>query len=143
MSKITPANIKDKQFLPEHFNSVTDFDAWLQGIIDTQEALLTVRIGSALYGSTDTNITSQVKDAATAMVCADLTERRILRASGSVNQETSSVIKALMDVRKSYLDTASSTIATLVNSGGQPESTGYAGGVVVTGSTTSLMTRFP
>lgn len=142
MSKITPAIVKDKQFLPDHFNPVADFDVWLQGIIDTQEALLAVRIGSALYNSADNNITSQVKDAALAMVCADLTERRILRASGNVNQDTSSVIKALMEVRKSYLDTASSTIAALVNSGGQPESTGYAGGVVVTGSTTSPVTRF-
>lgn len=142
MSKITPAQVKEQQFLPEHFNPVVDFDIWLQGVINTQEGLLKIRIGS-LYDSADTAIAPQVQAAALAMVCDDLTQRRILRVSGNVNQDTSSVIRALLEMRKSYQDAAASALSSLVNGAGQPDSTGYSGAVVVTGSTTSPLTRFP
>lgn len=140
MSKITPAQVKEKQFLPEHFNTVEDFDTWLQGIIDTQEALLKVRIGS-LYDSTNPGITPQVQAAALAMVCADLTERRILRVSGNVTEDTAPVISSLMKILNEYKATATDSIGRLMASGAAADTIGYAGGVVVSGGASQL-TRF-
>lgn len=141
MSKITPAIVKDMQFLPEHFNPVEDFDVWLQGVIDTQEALLKIRIGS-LYDSADQTIDGQVKQAALNMICDDLTERRILRVSGNVTEDTASIIRTLMEMRKAFKDSAASSISRLISSGSASDSGNYAGGVVVTGGD-SLLTRFP
>lgn len=141
MSKITPAMVKDKQFLPEHFNAVADFDAWLQGVIDTQEALLKIRIGS-LYDSADTSIAPQVQTAALSMVCADLTERRILRVSGSVNEDTAPVITTLMKVLGEYKSGATDAIGRLLTAGSSADTPGYSGSVVVTGSE-SLLDGWP
>lgn len=141
MSKLTPAIVKDKQFLPDHFNTVTDFDVWLQGVINTQEALLKIRIGS-LYDSADAAIAPQVLDAALAMVCAELTERRILRVSGSVNVDTAPIINSLMKTLDGYRTAAATAIGRLLAAGSATDTTGYAGGVVVTGGD-NLLTRWP
>lgn len=142
MSKLTPAIIKDQQFLPEHFNAVADFDAWLQGVIDTQEALLQVRIGPDRYASIVAAVSAQVQAAALSMVCADLVERRILRVSGNVNEDTATVINSLMKVRKDYLEAADSAIGRLMAAGASTDTSGYAGATIVTGGA-SLLSEWP
>lgn len=141
MSKITPAIVKDQQFLPEHFNPVADFDTWLQSVIDSQEALLVVRIGS-LYDSAETAISTQVKSAALAMICDDLTQRRILRLSGNISEDTSAQISALMKIRDSYRQSAASAIDRLNNSGASADTSGYAGSTLVSDNT-SLLSGWP
>jgi hypothetical protein len=141
MSTITPAQVKEKQFLPDHFNPVEDFDAWLQGVINTQEALLKIRIGS-LYDSSDTSIIPQVQAASLAMTCEDLVERRILRLSGNVSEDTTAQINALMKVRESYRQSASSAIERLNSAGSSSDTNGYTGEAIVSGGT-SLLSGWP
>lgn len=132
MSKITPAILKEKQFLPEHFNPVVDFDVFLQSVIDTQEALLKVRIGATSYFSSDASLEEQVKHAALNMACDDLTQRRILRISGNVNEDSGPMIKTLMAVRTEFKDEAAAAISRIINVGTSTDSDGFASGVAVT-----------
>jgi hypothetical protein len=133
-TKATPQDIKDRQFVAEHFAPVTSFDSWLQGVIDTQEALLSVNIGSTLYGSSDVGIAAQVKQASINMVCVDLLERRILRLSGNITEETTQLIETLIKMRKELKDTIASGIDYLLTVGSGPGSGAYSSGVVESGS---------
>jgi len=133
MSKVTPQNIKDLQFVAEQFGDPADFDAFLQGVINDQESILTGRVGNAVFNSAVSIIASQVKAASVGMVAAELLQRRINRLSGNVDADTGSLIRTLQASRKEYLAGAEEKISRVVTSGSAPDSGGYSGGVWTSG----------
>jgi len=133
MSKVTPQNIKDLQFVAEQFGDPADFDAFLQGVINDQESILAGRVGDAVFNSAVSVIASQVKAASVSLVAAELLQRRINRLSGNVDADTGSLIRTLQASRKEYLAEAEEKIARVVTSGSAPDSGGYSGGVWTSG----------
>lgn len=133
MSKASPQDIKNQQFVAEQFNGVTDFDAFLQGAIDTQEGLLLGKIGAALFNSSTAEIANQVKQASINMTASDLTQRRLVRASANINQDTASIISALNKIKTGFEEAAAAAISRITCAGASADSSGYSGGVVVSG----------
>ncbi len=129
MSKVTPQNMKDLQFVDEQFGTPADFDVFLQGVIDSQESLLTGRVGTTVFNSTDPVIAGQVKAASISMVAAELLQRRINRLSGNIDADTGALIRTLHTARKEYLADAEEKIARVVTCGSAPDSGGFSGGV--------------
>ncbi len=132
-SKITPQNMKDQQFVAEQFGAVTNFDTFLQEVIDTQESLLSGKIGTALFNSSTAEIVSQVKQAAINMTAADLTQRRLVRASANINQDTAAIISALNKIKSGFEEAAAAAISRIIGAGASADSGGFSGGVVVSG----------
>lgn len=131
-TKATPQDMKDLQFVAEQFNGVTDFDAFLQGVIDGQEALLTGRIGATIYGSSDTVIAAMVKQASISLTAAELLQRRVVRLSGNVDERTVPIIQALRAAQKDHSADAEDNIARLIVKGNQADSADdFAGGATV------------
>jgi len=129
MSKVTPQNMKDLQFVAEQFGDPADFDAFLQGVINDQESILAGRVGDAVFNSAVPVIASQVKAASVSMAAAELLQRRINRLSGNVDADTGALIRTLQATRKEYLADAEEKILRVVTSGSAPDSGGYSGGV--------------
>ncbi len=135
MSKITPQNLIDVQFVAEQFNTVTSpatFFTFLQAIIDNQELLLSARLGSAVFDSATTAIAGQVKRTSLCLCAAELLQLRINRLAGNVDADSAVVIRVLQDARKEYLREAEGNTARLVTSGGLADTGGYAGETLVT-----------
>lgn len=130
-SKITPQNMKDQQFVAEQFGAVTNFDTFLQGVIDTQEGLLLGKIGATLFDSSTAAVVAQVKQASVNMTGSDLTQRRLVRASANINQETAGIIDALNKIKKGFDEAAAAAISRIIGAGASADSGGFSGGVVV------------
>ena len=107
-----PQDIKDLQFVPEHFNAVLDFDAFLQGIIDEQEALLSDRVGVSVLSNSSLAI--HVKRVEKCLTAAELLQLRINRLSGNVDVESAALISQLKKARQDYQDEAERIIPRLV-----------------------------
>ena len=133
MSKISPQDMKDLQFVAEQFNPVPDFDVFLQGVIDFQEKLLIGKIGGTLFNSSTAVIADQVKQASVNMAAADLTQRRLVRASGNINEDTARIIDALTKIKKGFDESAVMATSRILGAGASSDSSGYSGGVVVSG----------
>lgn len=140
-SKITPQDMKDQQFVPEQFNAVVSFDVFLQGVIDFQENLLVGKIGTALFNSSASEIINQVKQAATNLTASDLTQRRLVRASANINEDTARIIDALSKIKKGYDDTAAQSISRILGAGASTDSGGYSGSVVVSSGNDATLER--
>lgn len=129
MSKAVPQDMKDLQFVAEQFNSVTDFDAFLQGVIDGQEALLVGRVGSLIFDSSDIVIAAMVKQASISLSAAELLQRRIVRLSGNVDEGTAVIISTLQKTQNAHNQEAEKNIARLILKGNQADnSSDFAGG---------------
>jgi len=132
MSKIEPQNIKDLQFFAEQFGSPADFEAFLQGIIDTQEKQLSGLIGSDTFDSAEIVIADRVKLAATYLVAVELFRRRINRLAGNADEKTAVIIKVLQSSKNEYQADANAVIEIL--SSPSPESAmsdGFSSGVTI------------
>lgn len=129
-SKTTPQNLIDLQFVAEHFNPVVNFTAFLQSVIDRQEALLAARLGSSLFDSAVTALADQVKNAALCVCAAELLQLRINRLSGNVDPDSVALLRALQSTRNDYLKTVEEKVSRLVTSGAAADSSGYSGGVL-------------
>lgn len=132
-SKITPQNLKDQQFVAEQFGDVADFDAFLQGVIDFQEKLLSGKVGTVLFNSATAAISDQVKQAAINLAASDLTQRRLVRASGNINEDTARIIDAITKIKKGFDEAAAQAVSRILGAGASSDSNGYSGGVVVSG----------
>ena len=137
MSKVTPQDMKDLQFVVEQFNAPVDFDAFLQGVIDFQENLLLGKVGAALFNSATAAISDQVKQAAINLAASDLTQRRLVRASGNINEDTARIIDAITKIKKGFDEAASQASSRILGAGASADSSGYSGGVVVSGGVCS------
>lgn len=127
MAKVLPQDIKDLQFVAEQFNSVVDFDAFVQAVIDEQEALLVDRIGSVAFATTGLSV--HIKRAEKCLVAAELLQLRINRLSGNIDAETAVLISQLKKNRQDYLDQADRVVPRLVAgsvSEGSDAAFGYA-----------------
>lgn len=84
MPKITPQDIKDAGFFAEMYGQMDAiaFEAFLTAAIAGQAALLTTRIGSALYASVDVTAAGYVFQAERSLVIAEMWKRRIARKLG-------------------------------------------------------------
>lgn len=140
-SKITPQDMKDQQFVIEQFTGVTDFTAFLQGVIDLQETLLSAKIGVTLFNSSAAEILGQVKQAAINLTASDLTQRRMVVASANINEDTARIIDALSKIKKSYDDTAAQSISRILGAGASTDSGGYFGSVVVSSGNDANLER--
>jgi hypothetical protein len=140
-SKITPQNVKDMQFVAEQFNAVLSFDTFLQGVIDNQEAILSGRIGAAVFNSTTQAIIDQVKRASLCLCAAELLQLRMNRLSGNADADTALMIRTLQASQSNYLKEAEEKISRLISSGASADSGGYAGGVVITSGDDPTLTR--
>jgi len=76
MPKITSIDIQELGFSEESFVGVTDFAAFVDGIIAEQADLLAARIGDAAYASTTRPISTYVARAEKSLVAAELYQRR-------------------------------------------------------------------
>lgn len=140
-SKITPQKMKDLQFVAEQFNAVLNFDDFLQGVIDNQEAILSSRIGASLFNSSTQAIIDQVKRASLCLCAAELQQLRINRLSGNADADTAMMIRTLQIAQSNYLKEADDKISRLISSGASADSGGYAGGVLITSGDDSTLTR--
>jgi hypothetical protein len=111
-TKATPADIKALQFVPEEFNGVTDFDAFLQGVLDEQEALLTDRVGAATVSNPA--LVTHIKRVEKCLTAAELLQMRINRLSGNLDANTAGLISQLKKARQDYQDEAERIIPRLV-----------------------------
>jgi hypothetical protein len=128
MAKITAQTLKDAGFIPEMFGLVTaTFDAFLTGVITEQAAILSGRIGAAIYGSSATPTADYVKRGEKALCLVELWDRRITRKLGQTKGEDIS-IDAELKARDKAAEEANFYIVRLDSvSGGD-----YAGEVIET-----------
>jgi hypothetical protein len=105
--------MKDLQFSAEQFGSVFDFDAFLQGIIDEQEALLSDRIGASVLVAPALQV--HIKRAEKCLCAAELFQLRINRLSGNVDAETAVLIGQLKKAKTDYLEEAERIIPKLIS----------------------------
>jgi len=132
MSKVLPQEIKDLQFFAEQFGSPADFEAFLQGIIDTQEGQLSGLIGVSTFDSVTASIVARVKQAAISLVAVELFRRRINRLSGNADADTAAIIAVLQKAKKEYQADADAVIGLL--SSPSPDaamSDGFSSGVTI------------
>jgi len=108
----TPQDIKDLQFVAEQFNGVVDFDAFLQGVIDEQEALLSDRVGLSVFSASA--FATHIKRVEKCLVAAELLQLRINRLSGNVDADTAALMSQLKKARQDYQDEAERIIPRLV-----------------------------
>jgi hypothetical protein len=109
----TPQDIKDLQFVLEQFNGVLDFDMFLQGILDEQEALLSDRVGAAAIASG--KLLTHVRRTEKCLTAAELLQLRINHLSGNVDADSALLISQLKKARQDYQDEAERIIPRLVS----------------------------
>jgi len=128
VSIVVPQDLKDLGFIAEGFGTQYNFDAFLQAIIDDQEALLSARISAATFA--DITFAVQVKKSAKNLSAAELIQRRINRLTLNLDADTAGVMSQLRKSRQEYLDEAEPVISRLVTSPGAVDSGGYSGEVI-------------
>jgi hypothetical protein len=111
-TKALPQDIKDMQFVAEEFNTVADFDAFLQGILTEQEALLTDRVGAATVANS--LFATHIKRAEKCLAGAELMQLRINRLAGNVDANSAIIITQLKKARTDYQDEVERIIPRLV-----------------------------
>ncbi len=111
-TKASPQDIKDLGFVTEEFGSPPDFDAYIQAVLDEQQALLSDRVGAAAMSIS--SLATHIKRAEKCLTAAELLQRRINRLSGNVDTDTAALISQLGKSRQNYLDEAEKIIPKLV-----------------------------
>lgn len=112
-TKATPQDIKDLGFVSEEFGSPPDFTAYIQAILDEQEALLSDRVSAAAIANSA--LATYVKRAEKCLAAAELLQRRVNRLAGNVDTDTASMLSQLKKARQDYLDEADRIIPRLVS----------------------------
>jgi len=112
-TKASPQDIKDLGFVAEHFGDPLDFDAFIQAILDEQEALLSDRVGISTLANP--SLATNIKRTEKCMSAAELLQRRINRLSGNVDPETGMLILQLKRARQDYQEEAEKIIPKLVS----------------------------
>lgn len=112
-TKTTPQEIIDLGFVCEQFGVASaSFTAWLQAVLDEQEALLSDRVTAATVATA--SLLTHVKRAEKCMAGAELMQRRINRISGNVDADSAIIIAQLKKARQDYLDEAERIIPRLL-----------------------------
>ncbi len=113
-TKATPQDIMDLGFAAEQFGVATaDFSAYLQAVLDEQEALLSDRVTAAAVATA--TLLTHVKRAEKCMAGAEMMQRRINRLSGNVDADTALLISQLKKARADYQDEAERIIPRLIS----------------------------
>jgi hypothetical protein len=112
VTKATPQDIKDLGFVTEEFGSPADFTAYIQAVLDEQEALLSDRVGAAAMSVS--SLATNIKRAEKCLAAAELLQLRINRLAGNVDSDTAGLISQLGKSRQNYLDEAEKIIPRLV-----------------------------
>ncbi|MDA8104673.1 MAG: hypothetical protein M0Z71_04770 [Nitrospiraceae bacterium] len=134
MAKVINQDIKDLGFTKELFNKADDnsFSTFIDNIIAEQSLILSGRVGSSKYNSTDSPTKDYVKMAEKCLVAAEMVSRRIniilQNIQGSGQEIGTSVEKAQ---KKDYVDQAESWIAKIAASV-TADSSSFASGVLTT-----------
>ncbi len=129
MPVIEAQDLRDLGFIPEMFQgqNAGTFDAWLMGIIAEQDAILSGRIGAAVYASAVEPVPTYVKRAEKCLCSAELYQRRLNRLAGNTDEGIAALVSALKKSLQGYLDEAESLIAKLAN-GTTSDGADFAGG---------------
>jgi hypothetical protein len=128
-TKASPSSIKDLGFIAEEFGTPPDFDAFLQAVLDEQEALLSDRVGTATVANS--LLATHVVRAEKCLTAAELLQRRINRLASSIDADTASVMSTLKKARQDYLDESERIILKLA-AGSVTDGADFASGVCVT-----------
>lgn len=130
MAKNTDEEIADLGFTYQMFgrDSEVDFKKYLDGVLATQSALLSGRIGLSAYESTLVPTKDYVKQAEACVVAAELCRRRILRITTESGSEDGTDAKKLRTSRHEFLAEAETLIAKIV-AGVTSDGEGFASSV--------------
>jgi hypothetical protein len=131
---LTETDIKNLGFFAEMFRckNPAEFTTLVTAHIARQESILKVRLGDALFASSDPEVANLVERASECLVAAELINVRITIKRAQIAQSGVDVsVKDDLQQRKEYLDEAEKTI-TRLSSGASPDVGDYAGGVLET-----------
>lgn len=130
---VTENDILALGFTAEMFPTTSDFSAFLVGKISAESALLSGRIGAALYATTAEPKRTYIHRAEERLVAAELVQVRITTMMGNAIPDGEiDPTTTLRKQRKDFLDEAETLIEKIL-SGSDSDSVDYSGGVVIHG----------
>ena len=138
MAKVQVADIAAMGFTQEMFGRQTEAELldMVDPIITEQSALLSSRVSSAKYSSSDADISAAVTRAEKCLVAAEMIQARIIQIIGNANPNGEEPDTASLDRQKQkYISEANRFVVKVVNSV-IGEFDGFVSGVNISAGTT-------